>query len=554
MEFSRRTTTKKEKETILSIFKSGDAIGKNNNELIKFISTKLLTIQSNWSDERISKWLANNKTLIADFLSKEISQKPEQPDEKRHGFPKIYSDGFNKYVFSDCHIKANGDLSGYYKCICCSEHVIIIKNSTGMFLARPHACTNVLNHKVEIEIQNLHNQLLVKAEKLLNENPGIGAKELYARVTNRKEKGYEKRELALDKKDIANLINAHNKIKCTIDQFITPAAQLFKFGGKEVNFLFFHQGAPFHFIAFSSKEQVTQFRRGRKIFIDGTFRETPIEFTDGQLLNILVLHEETHIFLPVMHILMQSKTEEAYDILFRLIKVYTDFPKVEFVMSDFEDALQNACRHHFGTDKVTGCFFHYAKAIRMKIDQLYYSNEATAALVDFFKELPFIDIENRNALFQYLTDLKNNELNHFLLYYRYQWLNNDTLNYEKDDIKTNNGCESFHSELSAKFQFDHPRIEALSSALWDLYTSKKSDIERLTKDIDKVKEGDNYEPSEVETIVGRAEYLINTLDKCKLVLREKRKNADISKVFPKRVDEIELKYTGNLILVSSDSD
>ena len=544
---SRRATTPQEKELLFNIFKTGDYSKTSDDDLTKLISVELLKINSNWSQSRISKWISNNKAAILDIMKNSTIQKVDPKEEKRMGFPQIYNTDTCTFTFSDCHLKANGEISGYYKCNNCNAHVIVCKNESGMFLTRPHSCSNALNHKEETELQATKNALLAKAEKIMQDDPSMGPHQCYALLMNYSHPGYEMRQRAVSKKEIISLRNSIGKIKCDIDMFIPPNAQLFKFDGVEHNFILFHQSSPFHILAFASKEQALQFKRGRKFFIDGTFRETPQDFKEGQLLNILVLHEETHVFIPVIHVLMDKRTEEAYDNMFKLIIMYAEQPNAEFVMTDFETALQNACAQYLKTDNVTGCFFHYTKAIHMTIKNMYISNETTEALFDFFKDFPFIYSENRNDIIKWMWDNGSDELKVFLKYYADQWLNNPALNYQNDDIKTNNGCESFHSELSSKFPFDHPKIEALANALWNLYISRKANVEFFTKNPGMVKDGSNYKPAKIEALIDRAKYLMRMLKDRGLILSKPKGVISYPSSLPQGSDEAVIKMSSNIM-------
>ena len=102
---------------------------------------------------------------------------------------------------------------------------------------------------------------------------------------------------------------------------------MFEYDNKKINFLSNHMLFPYNFIVFSCNDQKAYFKRANKIFIDGTFRETPKDFKNGQLINILILHNETNVYIPVVHILMQSKLYEEYKYIFNLLKISGCWPK-----------------------------------------------------------------------------------------------------------------------------------------------------------------------------------------------------------------------------------
>ena len=78
------------------------------------------------------------------------------------------------------------------------------------------------------------------------------------------------------------------------------------------------------------------------LFIDGTFKWCPRQW--HQLLNIAVYHREKKLYIPVAHVLMQTKKYEGYQVAIKWIKENLPITP-EFITTDFETALMDASKH-----------------------------------------------------------------------------------------------------------------------------------------------------------------------------------------------------------------
>jgi len=63
--------------------------------------------------------------------------------------------------------------------------------------------------------------------------------------------------------------------------------------------------------------------------------------------------------IPVMFVIMERKTQAAYEVILRYFKeqMAPTFVPLEAIM-DYERALQNAVRHIYDC-RVVGCWFHF---------------------------------------------------------------------------------------------------------------------------------------------------------------------------------------------------
>ena len=97
-----------------------------------------------------------------------------------------------------------------------------------------------------------------------------------------------------------------------------------------------------------SEFQINLFTKVSEIFIDGTFKIVPKNWY--QLLNIFGFDDKNKIYTPLAYILLSSKNEELYNIVFaeliRIIKNNTNIKSFEGVkiMTDFELSLRKSVK------------------------------------------------------------------------------------------------------------------------------------------------------------------------------------------------------------------
>ena len=104
-----------------------------------------------------------------------------------------------------------------------------------------------------------------------------------------------------------------------------------------------------------------------ELFIDGTFKMTPKNYY--QILNIWGFSETKKIYIPLIHILMTSKSQIAYKDVFNKIKEFIsdnnlniDLTK-KIITTDYEKSLKNSLNEVFKPKLLKGCFFHYSKEL-----------------------------------------------------------------------------------------------------------------------------------------------------------------------------------------------
>lgn len=125
---------------------------------------------------------------------------------------------------------------------------------------------------------------------------------------------------------------------------------------------------------FSTRNDLKRLSRAEVIIMDGTFSCAPQTFKQIFTIHGSIGLGENQKFVPLIYILLPSKTEEVYKKAFELLKraarengVTLD-PTV--ILTDFESAEINAIRSSFPECTQYGCFFHLAKNFWKRIQKL----------------------------------------------------------------------------------------------------------------------------------------------------------------------------------------
>jgi len=86
-----------------------------------------------------------------------------------------------------------------------------------------------------------------------------------------------------------------------------------------------------------------------------------------QCICFMIFDFPTDLFVPIFYVLLESKTEWSYwhAIHEVLVACELKFEPGE-IHCDFEKALINAVKDQFNLSSVTGCFFHWKQANRLK--------------------------------------------------------------------------------------------------------------------------------------------------------------------------------------------
>ena len=178
-------------------------------------------------------------------------------------------------------------------------------------------------------------------------------------------------EYALDDEFLFDL----SKIRITLLETDTRLKNLlFYFGQHKIISKYKTQYREKNFILFTSLFQLRKFSDVYQIFMDGTFLSSPKKYY--QIFNILGKEKNSGKIIPLIYVLMSSKSFDLYYTLFShintlLIKlnIEVNFDKIAFML-DFEKASRLALIKVFPKSQILGCYFHYVKAFWYKAKKI----------------------------------------------------------------------------------------------------------------------------------------------------------------------------------------
>lgn len=175
-------------------------------------------------------------------------------------------------------------------------------------------------------------------------------------------------------------------------------------------------------------------KRDVQLHIDATFT-VPKGFYQCLIIGSF---SELGVFLPCAYILMTRKNRMAYELAFSQLNILLGLKmRPGFVVHDFEKALYKAIKSCFPSADLTGCFFHWAKAISGNMIKAGFPKEVAFREVKrffllcvvepeevFTKALPWIeynilvveasrwtseDLNRWNKVFHYMKNFWDNE-------------------------------------------------------------------------------------------------------------------------------------------------
>ena len=162
-------------------------------------------------------------------------------------------------------------------------------------------------------------------------------------------------------------------------------------------------------------------------FLDATFKVAARGYQ--QLLIIIVYHPLFGTYLPAAYVLMGSKTYDSYIFALSNLKLLCEAlgvkPDPTYVMCDFEAGMRKAIRKYYPETTITGCYFHYCKALwhyaathSLTTKEKLYD---TILMITFFKLFALIPIEERQELFNDLFVMyktRDKAFNDLLTYFK----------------------------------------------------------------------------------------------------------------------------------------
>ncbi|CAF1388638.1 unnamed protein product [Rotaria sordida] len=221
-------------------------------------------------------------------------------------------------------------------------------------------------------------------------------------------------------------------------------------------------------LLFSTNELLQQLCQTELILVDGTFASVPTGFE--QLVVIMgTINDEG---VPLAWALTSNRKQPTYDKIWsEIISWSLKKPspmKVKRFILNFETAQRNSIEQHFVGAEVTGCWFHFCKALYKNIRQLglitsYKDNAAIRTWLRSFMSLPLVD----NDIFPYAVEYLqrhiptgSDQCREFLRYFESQWLVSVPRQYwHVGNLipRSNNWIEGYNNRIGIRFG-NHPNI------------------------------------------------------------------------------------------------
>ena len=119
------------------------------------------------------------------------------------------------------------------------------------------------------------------------------------------------------------------------------------------------------YIIWGNSENIMRLKASKHIFIDGTFHHPPGFY---QMLIIMYKDIITDLKIPALYILLNSKKEILYEIVFQsiinnILQETVSNLQYETIVTDQEIGLINATKKYFRNGQRISCLFHYKQDI-----------------------------------------------------------------------------------------------------------------------------------------------------------------------------------------------
>ncbi|XP_061725263.1 uncharacterized protein LOC133531149 [Cydia pomonella] len=230
-------------------------------------------------------------------------------------------------------------------------------------------------------------------------------------------------------------------------------------------------------------------------FGDGNFKRKPKPFK--QLFSIhvdLVKNGRSSNVVPIIFALLPNKTQDTYYRLFTLLRDELNL-EIRNFKCDFEVAIINACKAVFPNVRLTGCYFHFSRAVRKNARKFKANTTAESReIIEMCANLSLLPETEINNCWLNIIEIApgTDEMELFIGYMQRQWirLGPSMLSCAQDKHRTDNPIEGWHNRLNHRMpykptliRFVHRlRVEAryqntrIINSLFSTMTRKRKDI------------------------------------------------------------------------------
>nr|XP_033788082.1 uncharacterized protein LOC117354520 isoform X1 [Geotrypetes seraphini] len=224
---------------------------------------------------------------------------------------------------------------------------------------------------------------------------------------------------------------------------------------------------------FSTQANINILEQNGHWFMDGTFKVAPELIVQMFTIHAFVDHRA----LPMVFVLLNSKTEEEYErILRKLLESRSTLSPLSILM-DFERASLQAVSRVFPNSSVSGCLFHLGQSLWRKIQDEgltsnYRDDENVRLYAKMLLALSFVPPENVGDCFEELDDKRPDELQPVYDYWEDHYIGRRRRNYRspptfpislwnmrsrvEDGLpRTNDSVEGWHHAFQSSVSCQH---------------------------------------------------------------------------------------------------
>ncbi|XP_028175939.1 uncharacterized protein LOC114364133 [Ostrinia furnacalis] len=223
------------------------------------------------------------------------------------------------------------------------------------------------------------------------------------------------------------------------------------------DFFLFDEGLDDKILIFGTPLAKEYLKKSKCYYGDGTFKVACRLFYQLYTLHINLSQDDEMVnFVPLLYILLPNKTQNTYERLFLILR--NQFKVViEKYRCDYEIAVIQAVRIIYPEVKITGCYFHYWKALfknstKIGFDKIEGGNYVTKLYMQLALLPPILIPEGVLSIQHFANE--SEEFTKFNDYFTKQWLTlitQEIFSCYNQSFRTNNSVEGWHGRLRKRF-------------------------------------------------------------------------------------------------------
>ena len=164
-------------------------------------------------------------------------------------------------------------------------------------------------------------------------------------------------------------------------------------------------------VLFATDNNLEMMAAADVIFMDGTFKISPPQFTQLFTLHIIYMG----FFIPVVYALLKDKSSDTYYQMFatlrRKMATFNLILNPLILVLDFESGILPSLQQHFPNSSIKGCNFHFTQAVWHKVQSLglvaHYKTGISRKIIKSLMALPFIPRMWIRQTFTAITTMDN---------------------------------------------------------------------------------------------------------------------------------------------------